>query len=299
MITTIILTYNEEIHLERCIQSVVEISDQIIIIDSFSNDNTVNIAAQFNCEVYQNPFINQAIQFQWALDHFEINNDWIIRLDADEYFTKELIGEIKLKIQNIPQSVTGIYFKRRVYFMDKWIKYGGYYPVHLLRMWRKGVGSIEQRWMDEHVTLKEGETLLFESDFVDHNLNNLNWWTQKHNSYSLREAIEYLNKKHVLFNNFDENLDPNSQEGRKRSLKNNYYNRLPLFFRPFIYFNFRYWIKLGFLDGKRGFIWHILQGFWYRFLVDAKIYQIERLAKEKGITVKQVLENDFGIKIIN
>ena len=134
LISVIILTYNEEIHLKRCIESVTDISDQIIIVDSFSKDNTVNISKNLGAVVYQNPFVNQAKQFQWALDNVSIKNDWILRLDADEYLTSDLTLEIKNKLPGTSDSITGIYFKRRVHFMGQWIKHGGYYPTYLLRL---------------------------------------------------------------------------------------------------------------------------------------------------------------------
>ncbi|MBL0024745.1 MAG: hypothetical protein IPO98_06865 [Saprospiraceae bacterium] len=151
--------------------------------------------------------------------------------------------------------------------------------------------------MDEHVILNHGDTISMDHDFIDDNLNNMNWWIEKHNGYSLREAVEFLIYKYNFTTEIKTELNNSSQEGKKRKLKNNYYNRLPLFLRPFIYFFYRYILKLGFLDGKRGFIWHILQGFWYRFLVDTKIYQIERISKESGLSIQEVLDRDFGIKI--
>ncbi len=297
MISAIILTYNEELHIERCIINVFKVADEVIIVDSFSKDNTVDISKNLGAVVYQNPFVNQAKQFQWALDNVIIKNDWILRIDADEYLTSDLTLEIMNKLSDISDSITGIYFKRRVHFMGQWIKHGGYYPTYLLRLWRKGVGSIEQRWMDEHVILNHGGTISMNHDFIDDNLNNMNWWIEKHNGYSLREAVEFLIYKYNFTTEIKTELNNSSQEGKKRKLKNNYYNRLPLLLRPFIYFFYRYIIKLGFLDGKRGFIWHILQGFWYRFLVDTKIYQIERISKESGLSIPEVLDRDFGIKI--
>ena len=271
-------------------------SDTIIVIDSYSNDATKNIALVNNAHFYERKFINQADQFQWALDNCPITTDWILRLDADEYLTEELVVETKHKMPSIPLDVNGIYLRRQVHFMGKWIRYGGYYPTTLLRLWRTGTASIEQKWMDEHVILETGKTVEFDYDFIDDNLNNMHWWTAKHNNYSNREAIEYLNGKYHFFDISSISMESKTQEAKKRKYKVTYYNRAPLFLRSFLYFLYRYIIKLGFLDGKRGLIWHFLQAFWYRFLVDAKIYQIERLSKEKGVTVKQIIEQDYGIQ---
>ena len=293
-ISVVILTYNEELHIERCIKSLLPVVKEIFIIDSFSTDKTVEIAERLGAKVYQNPWINYALQFQWGLDNCPIETEWVMRMDSDEYILPELQNEISDKIQNIQEDTSGIYIKRRVYFKDKWIKHGSYYPTWLLRIWRYKDGHIEQRWMDEHIKLTKGETIQFENDLVDDNLNDLTWWTTKHNNYATREAVDILNIIHE-FINYDE-VNSNffgTQEERKRFLKKKYAN-LPLFTRPFIYFLWRYFIKLGFLDGKQGLIWHFLQGFWYRFLVDAKIYEIEKKAKDSNLSLKETLIQKYG-----
>ncbi|MGC8660870.1 MAG: glycosyltransferase family 2 protein, partial [Desulfomonilaceae bacterium] len=184
----------------------------------------------------------------------------------------------------------GIYVKRRVYFLGKWIKHGNYYPVWLLRIWRYGKGYCEQRLMDEHIKISEGKTVNFNNDIVDDNKNDISWWTQKHNNYSTREAVDILN---IIYNfvSYDD-ITPRffgNQVQRKRWLKY-IYAKMPLFVRPFLYFVYRYFIKLGFLDGKEGLIFHFLQGFWYRFLVDAKIYEIEKKASKENKNIKQIID---------
>ncbi len=296
-ISVIILTYNEEQHIERCIKSLLPFAKEIFLVDSFSTDKTVEIAENLGAKVYQNPWINYALQFQWGLDNCPISTEWVMRMDSDEYILPELQDEISSKMQNIQEDTSGIYIKRRVYFKDKWIKHGSYYPTWLLRIWRYKDGHIEQRWMDEHIKLTKGKTIQFDNDLVDDNLNDLTWWTTKHNNYATREAVDILNIIHE-FINYDE-VNSNffgTQEERKRFLKKKYAN-LPLFTRPFIYFLWRYFIKLGFLDGKQGLIWHFLQGFWYRFLVDAKIYEIEKKSKDLNLSLKETLIQKYGFKL--
>ncbi|KAB7881206.1 glycosyltransferase [Poseidonibacter ostreae] len=288
---------NEELHIARCIESLQNIAEEIFIVDSYSTDKTVEIAQSLGAKVYQNKWTNYAIQYQWGLDNCPIKTEWVMRMDADEYILAELEQEINSNIENVKNEVSGIYIKRRVYFKDKWIKHGSYYPTWLLRIWRYKDGHIEQRWMDEHIKLTTGETIQFENDLVDDNLNDLTWWTEKHNNYATREAVDILNIIHE-FLKYDEvpaNLF-GSQEERKRYLKKKYAN-LPLFTRPFLYFMWRYFIKLGFLDGKQGLIWHFLQGFWYRFLVDAKIYEMEKKAKDLDLSIKEVLIQKYGFKL--
>lgn len=298
-ITVLILTYNEELHIKRCIESVKSVAKDIFIVDSFSNDKTIEIAEKLRAKVFKNKWENNhAKQFNWGLENLPIKTEWILRLDADEYLTPELINEIKEKLPTIDKNISGIILKRRVYFMDKWIKHGGYYPTYLLRLWRYGSGKFEERWMDEHVKLEFGNTITLKNDFIDDNLNNLTWWTSKHNNYATREAIDLLNFKYKFFK--EEGIESSltsQQDKKKRWLKEKLYTHIPLFLRPFFYFIYRYIFKLGFLDGIPGLIWHLLQGFWYRFLVDAKIYDIERRAKKENKTIPAVIKEHYGIDV--
>ncbi|HIF9217879.1 TPA: glycosyltransferase family 2 protein [Photobacterium damselae] len=296
-ISVIILTYNEEKHISRCINSLKSFSDKIFIIDSNSTDKTVEVAESLGAIVYKNKWPgNHAAQFQWGLDNCPIETEWVMKMDADEYVTDELSIEITQDLNKIESSVSGIYIKRRVFFMGKWIKHGGYYPTWLLRIWRYKDGHMEQRWMDEHIHLSKGSTIQFKNDIVDDNLNNLSWWIEKHNNYATREAADTLNAIYVF--SPSTGVIPDfwgTQEQRKRFLKLKYV-RLPLFVRPLIYFVYRYFIKLGFLDGKVGLMWHLLQGFWYRLLVDCKIFDIKRRANLLNAKeIKTVLKNKYGV----
>ncbi|MEQ8688294.1 MAG: glycosyltransferase family 2 protein [Imperialibacter sp.] len=299
MITVIILTYNEERHLERCINSVLPIADKVLVIDSLSTDETVKIAQSLGAEVYQNKWPgSQALQFNWALDHVAIDSEWLLRMDADEYFLPELADEIKGGLMGVSENINGIYLKRRVYFMDHWIRFGGYYPIYILRIWRTGHGRFERRWMDEHLLLKPGSTLKFKNDFVDANLNDLTWWTEKHNNYATREAAELLNYKHKFLKEASIGARlVTHQDHYTRFFKEGLYLRLPIFLRALLYFLYRYVVRFGFLDGTKGLIWHFLQGFWYRFLVDAKMYQIEERARKSGKPVREELEKVLGFTI--
>ncbi|MCF6402784.1 glycosyltransferase family 2 protein [Chitinophaga filiformis] len=277
-LTVIILTYNEEKHITRCIQNLKRVSDNIIIIDSMSTDRTVEIATALGAKVVQRPWPgNHSDQFNWALDNCNITTTWTMRMDCDEYLLDELIDEINTKLPQAKPETGGFIIKRRVIFMDKWMKRGGFYPHRLLRIWRTGTGRLEERAMDEHVVLEKGETEAFQFDMVDHNLNDLTWWTHKQNNYASREVKDLLDIERgtTSENNVDVSLS-GEQSSRKRWIKEKIYSRIPLFVRPFIYFIYRYFIRLGFLDGGAGLVWHFLQGFWYRFLVDAKMYELKR-----------------------
>jgi glycosyltransferase involved in cell wall biosynthesis len=283
-LSIIILTYNEELHIQRCLENVLSMAKEIFIVDSYSADKTVEIAETLGAKVYQNKWENNyAKQFNWALKNLPIQTQWILRLDADEYLIPELIEELKEKLNTIDESITGIIFKRRHIFLNKWIKRGTY-PVKLLRLFQYKKAICEQRWMDEHIQLIEGYSIEFQHEFIDHNLNNLGWWTQKHNNYSIREAIDLLDIELNLSGKSNENVLI-GQAAYKRNKKLSYAKK-PLFIRSFAYFIYRYIFKLGFTEGKEGFLWHFLQGWWYRTLVDAKIFEIKKACgndKEKII----------------
>lgn len=296
-LSVIILTFNEEMHISRCITSLKEVTSNIYVIDSSSTDQTVHLAKMLGAKVFQNKWPgNHAAQFQWALDNCILETKWCMKMDADEYLTNELVAEINDKLSKIPDRITGIYLKRRVYFKGRWIKHGGYYPTKLLRIWKLKYGSMEQRLMDEHIKLSEGGSIEFSADIIDDNKNDLTWWSIKHVNYATREMADILNRKLKIKE--QNQIIPKwfgTQEQFKRKVKNIYLD-LPLFVRPFLYFTHRFFFKLGFLDGKEGLIWHILQGFWYRFLVDAKIYELSKEIDIKNPeSVKKYLLKKYGI----
>lgn len=266
-VNLIVLTFNEEPHLERCIESARGIADRVVVVDSGSADKTIEIARAAGAEVYSHPFKNQAEQFNWALDNTDIKGDWVLRLDADEYLTPELKEEIGRMFENPPESIAGFYMKRRVYFWGRWIRHGGYYPRWFLRVWRNGFARSEAREMDEHIVLSRGRAGKFRNDFVDENLRNLSFFTEKHNGFSSREAESLIRGDAGA---------ARTGEDTKRTMRKSFYMRLPLFLRALLYFKWRYFFRLGFLDGIPGLVFHVLQGFWYRFLIDAKVYEAKR-----------------------
>jgi glycosyltransferase involved in cell wall biosynthesis len=197
-ISVIILTYNESIHIQRCLENVRHWVQDVFVVDCFSTDRTIGIAGELGAKVVQNPWPGtQAEQLNWALDNLPIKTKWVLRLDADEYLYPDLIAEIQEKLDGLAEDVTGVVFKRRHIFLGKWMKRGTY-PVKLLRLFRTGKARCEQRLMDEHMVLLEGRSVEFDGDFADHNLNDIGWWTAKHNGYALREAVDLLDLEYGI-----------------------------------------------------------------------------------------------------
>jgi glycosyltransferase involved in cell wall biosynthesis len=277
-LAVLILTHNEQPHINRALASIAPIAREVFVIDSHSTDQTTEIAQAHGAQILHHKFINQANQFQWALDHAPITAPWVMRLDADEIIEPDLAAAITNQLPTLSPDIAGINLKRKHIFLGRWIRHGGRYPLTLLRIWRHGQGRIENRWMDEHMIVHGGRCITLEGGFADHNLNDLTFFTDKHNKYATREAIDRLNQKLHLFpaDNAVATGASSTQARLKRLLKEHLYNRLPSGVGPLAYFLWRFIAQRGFLDGREGLIYHVLQGFWYRFLVEAKLRELQQ-----------------------
>lgn len=269
----VVLTFNEEANLQHCLQSVQGVAGNLYVVDSGSTDRTMEIARQYGAQVFVHPFTNQADQFNWALDNLPIKSEWVLRLDADEYLSSELREEMIRVLPVLAKEITGVYLKRRLIFLGQWIRYGGYYPIWLLRLFRYGKARSEVIEMDEHLVLCEGAATHLENDFSDHNRKGLSDWVLKHEAYAERQArvlLQGVNVKEV------QRVKPRvwgHQVERKRWLKYYVYGRTPLFLRAFLFFAYRYFFRLGILDGMRGLVFHFLHACWYMFYIDSRIYE--------------------------
>lgn len=277
LLTVIVLTYNEAKHISRCLASCSRLDARLVVVDSFSGDDTCDLAQTKGAEVYQNPFVSQAQQFEWAMENCGIETEWILRLDADETIDDELCESVARFLKASNTNVNGAVFLRKHIFLGKWVRHGGRYPLPMLRLFRKGTAHIEQRWMDEHIVLDAGSSVVLKGGFEDNNLNSIGWFIDKHNKYATREVLDI--KLAEIFPVQDKEISKETGLGiwLKRQIKEGLYLRLPYFIRPTLYFLYRYIIQLGFLDGARGFAYHFMQGFWYRALVDLKCLEVDRL----------------------
>lgn len=296
-LTVLVLTLNEEIHIRRCIESARGVAVRVVVVDSGSTDRTCEIAKSLGADVFSNPFVTHARQLNWGLDHAGITTSWVMKLDADEYLTPALAALLPNVLARASEATSGFTLNLRRIFMGKWLRHGALYPIHLLRIWRFGHGRCEERLMDEHLVVQGGVEHI-DADFADDNLNSLTWWTDKHNRYASREAVELLNLQyHFMPDNSVASLRGGKQAGVKRWVKEEVYARLPGGFRAFAYFFYRYVIRLGFLDGQAGTAFHFLQGFWYRYLVDAKVAEVRRHMREQGVDVVVAMERVLGVKV--
>ncbi|OUP99092.1 glycosyltransferase family 2 protein [Thomasclavelia spiroformis] len=277
-LTTIILTYNEERNIANAINSVKKLAKRIVVVDSFSTDKTIEIAKSLGAEIIEHEFENQAKQFIYAINHLKIDTQWIMRLDADEIISKKASKEIEeICFFNKDTDINGIVVRFEVNFLGKKLRHGGIYPFKKMIIYKKNKGYMEDRAMDEHIVLNEGKSIELKHDSYHRDYKDLNAWIDKHNKYSSREVEDYF------LNNNQESKQLNKSAKIKRFIKFKIYYKLPLGTRAHLYYLYRYYFKFGFLDGKEGKIFAFMQAYWYRFLVDAKIFEKTKMINERKI----------------
>ena len=296
MLTVVILTRDEELHIARCIASVAAIAARIVMVDSGSTDRTLDIARGLGAQVLFNPWTTHARQFNWALNQLPEDTEWVMRLDADEVVSPELAAQIAAALPGLGPDVDGVTMGRRMAFLGRPIRHGGVFPVRVLRIFRHGKGRCEDRWMDEHIKVP-GKVVDLPGEMLDDNLNSLTWWTEKHNSYASREVVDLLNLEYGFMPHDTVAGLGQGQAGAKRWLKEKVYTRLPGGLRAFAYFFYRYLLRGGFLDGREGLAFHVLQGFWYRFLVDAKLEEVRKILRDTDLSPEAAILLTTGIDV--
>jgi glycosyltransferase involved in cell wall biosynthesis len=271
-ISVVVLTHNEELNIRDCLAGVASWAAETIVVDSGSTDTTRLLAEQYGATVYHHPFTDHRSQWSWALHEVPLRSEWVLGLDADQRVTPELTQELRTLFTHEHSrlaATNGFFIKRRQIFRGRWIRHGGYYPKYLLKLFRRNSVYFDEHDLLDHHFYVEGRVAKLEHDLIEDNRNewNIEFWIAKHNSYAVRHAREELMRRTGAA---EWALRPNffgSPDQRVMWLKQRWYH-LPLFVRPALYFAYRYILRRGFLDGKEGFIFHFLQGFWYRLLVD-------------------------------
>jgi len=261
--TAIILTHNEERHIERCILSIKKFVKKIIIIDSYSSDKTIQICKKFKSDVqiYQSKFTNHSQQLNKGLARASIKTKWVLRIDSDEILESSFYKKFKM-IKNIKEyNALSIMIEHN--FLGNRIKYGGVYPQQQIRMWRKNQGKFDNKPVDEKIIMKKGKIYYSKLKIIDHNLKDFSFWLKKHKKYANNEAnLYFMNKKNKITNKLDNKF-------QEKIL----YYKFPIFIRPCLLFFYRYIIKKGFLDGIVGIKFNIMHSLYYRFLIDYLILQ--------------------------
>ncbi len=284
-ITAIIMTKNEEVNIAKCIRSIQPVVKRIIVVDSGSTDGTVDVAKDLGAEIIVNvmePFV-QSKQFLYAMEQADIRTKWVFRIDADEELTEESAKEIEdICNANSDTDVNGIVVRFEVNFMGRAIRHGGVYPLRKLLVFKYGKGNIEDRFMDEHIVLFEGRSVELVHDSLHHDDKGLSAWIDKHNNYSTREMQDYFNSlSSSSSTGLDKEHNLDAKARFKRFLRWKIYYKLPAGFRAYAYYFYRYYVRMGFLDGREGKVFCFMQAYWYRFLVDAKIFEAQKGSEAK------------------
>jgi len=276
-VSVVILTFNEEANLPACLESVRDWAREMFIVDSGSTDRTTAIAAHFGASLVEHPFETHSRQWDWALVTLPFTTDWVLALDADQRATPELGCEIAGLTKERLSGVDGVFIKRQQWFRGRWIRHGGYYPKYLLKMFRRGKAVIDAADLVDHHFYVRGPTLKLQNDLIEANRkeDDLSFWIDKHKRYAgLLAREEYRWRNGTRGAAIEPSLAGNPDQ-RILALKN-VWRHMPLYVRPFLYFFYRYFLRLGFLDGKQGAIFHFLQAFWFRWLVDITLGDLRK-----------------------
>lgn len=275
-VSVVVLAYNEEANLPDCLASLQGLDCEIFVVDSGSVDRTREIARQAGAAIFEHPFDTYGTQRNWAQHNLPLASEWVLHLDSDERLTPELVAEINDILRDPPPGVDGFLFRKRTYFLGRWIKHGGHYPSFHLRLFRKQCGGCEERLYDQHYVVR-GCIRKLRHDYIDVLTSDLSAWSTRHVRWAELEARE-IAEGHESKGRVEASALGNPIE-RRRWLREGVYWRMPLFLRAFFYWFYRYVLRLGFLDGKEGMIFHFLQGFWFRFLIDAKLFEMGRRSR--------------------
>lgn len=272
-ITVIMLTKNEEANMRRALDNIKDFAERIVIVDSGSSDRTLEIAKEYDADIYIHSWKHYADQFNWALRNTDLTTTWVYRLDADEVPTSELKAEVlEAAKQNRSTNVNAFLIRYKIFFLGKFLKHGGAYPILKISLFKPSYSYFEDRAMGEHVLLTEGICGELKNDCLHYDFKDLSAYINKHNLYATREVMDYYDRRSRSSGQATQIYK--TAENTKK-LRDGFYYKLPLFIRVKLYYWFRYYVQCGFLDGKEGKIYCFIQAYFYRFIIDAKIYEWE------------------------
>jgi glycosyltransferase involved in cell wall biosynthesis len=275
-LSVIILTWNEELNLPACLESLAPLAADLYIVDSGSTDATREIARSHGARIFEHRFESHALQWFWALENLPLDAEWVLALDADQRLTPQLAAELQDRfLRPIAEDLEGFYLNRRQVFRGRWIRHGGYYPKYLLKLFRRGAVRFDAKDLVDHHFYVLGKTEKFRNDMVEDNQkeNDITFWIEKHNRYAaLLAAEEYQRRLQGVVAPIEARL-MGTPDARTLALKR-YWRSLPLYVRPVLYFMYRYFVQLGWMDGKEGFLFHFLHALWFRLLIDIKVEEL-------------------------
>lgn len=282
-VSVIVLTHNEELNIEACLSTIVDWAAEVFVVDSGSTDETLRLAAKYPVCTFQHPFENYSAQRNWAQASLPLTQEWVFHIDADERVSPELTSQlVKLFNSGMHELFSGLMVRRRIEFLGRHITHGGIYPTYHSRLFRKDKGHCENRAYDQHFLI-EGHVGRLEADLIEVTASSLSSWTARHNRWAQMEASHLLNTSGTTETGMITGKIDGSPIERRRWLRSGVFERSPIFLRALVYFMFRYLLRMGFLDGVPGLIYHVLHGFWFRFYTDACLYELRRQQMEKVV----------------
>lgn len=269
MISVVILTLNEQANLGECLNSV-SWSDDVVVFDSYSADQTVEIARAAGARVVQRRFDNYAAQRNAAMSEVAYKYPWVLMADADERWSREAYEEMRAAIENDKQNAISVYhFRRKDIFLGRWLRRSSGYPTWAGRLIRLGQASVQRQVNEEYHT--NGHKGFLQSHFVHYPFNKgISHWFKRHNRYSSMEACAFIEDSHKKIRLRD--LLSRDPTVRRKMLKR-IALRLPC--RSFLVFCYLYIFRLGFLDGVAGFTYCRLRAI-YEYMIDLKVRELTR-----------------------
>ncbi len=269
--TAIVMTKNEEKNIVDCLKSMQGFAKRVVVIDCGSTDDTVELAKKYNADVYTHEFEYYAKQFNWGLENCDIDTEWVIRLDADERFPVKLCAEIETLIEKYKgQEMNGITIEANFYFLGRCMKHG-LKNKRKMMLFKKSCGCIEDKRRDAHSIISSGFSVSTKEHFEHYDFKDIDNYIKKYNWYATREMMDYIEHKRGM----QENTIQDAAIQKQRAKKYGLYYKTPKFVRAWAWFIYNYIFRLGFLDGKEGLMFYFLECYWYRMLVDSKIFEYE------------------------
>ena len=282
-VTVIVLTFNEGANIDACLRAVAGWALQVLVVDSGSTDDTLTIARKYGAEIFTHAFESHVRQWDWALRNLPIRGDWVMGLDADQVVSPELAAEMAELGSDRFKDVHGVYVIRRQIFRGQWIKHGGYYPKYLLKLFRPAFVITDDNDLVDHHFHVRGPVARLKYDLIEANRkeDDISFWIGKHNTYSKKLAVEEFMRRAGRRPDLIDSSWTGTPDQKTLQMKKMWV-RIPLYVRPFLYFLYRYFAQLGFLDGKEGAIFHFMHAFWFRLLVDIHLDDMLAAEKQRG-----------------
>ncbi len=286
-LTAVILTFNEELNIKACLESINGWCESIMVVDSGSTDSTLAICRHYPVQVLTHPYTDHASQWHWILNEVAFSTDWILALDADNIVGNDAKKSIAEAVARHDPTIGGYYLTHRHYFRGKPVRG---LKSNWLRLVHRQRVQVDLSELVDFRFISRNNTSLLSGEIIESNLKemDIDFWIDKHQKFSSRMALEEVLRRNGALT-WKTNGDFSGNSDQRMVYYKNIWYHLPLFVRPFLYFFYRYFIRLGFLDGANGFVFHFLQAFWFRFLVDIKITELKRRLEKNELSLEDLI----------